>query len=331
MRKIAIDAMGGDKAPASIVQGTVNAVQKSKGKFEVVLVGKKNYIEEELKKYNNTSANISVLHAPETISMSESPTGALKKKVNSSIQVLTRLMKDGEVEGVISAGNTGAFTASCLLTVGKIEGVKRPTIGTFIPCEKGIGFLLDVGANPECRPLHLLQFAIMGGIFVEYMLMRKNPRIGILNIGEESLKGNELYIETYKLLKESPLNFIGNIEGRDILKGIADVVVCDGFVGNIVLKYTESFFEIFREKLKGNTGNSIWSKLGLFLLSPALGKMMKEFDYQEHGGVPLLGINGVAIICHGDSSPKAIMNAIKRADLMIERKVNEHIRMRIKS
>jgi len=331
LRKIAIDAMGGDKAPASIVQGTVNAVQESKGKFEVVLVGEKSCIEEELKKYNNTSANISVFHAPETIGMSESPTESLKKKVNSSIRVLTRLMKDGEVEGVISAGNTGAFTASCLLTVGKIEGVKRPTIGTFIPCEKGIGFLLDVGANPECRPLHLLQFAIVGSIFVEYMLMRKNPRVGILNIGEESLKGNKLYIETYKLLKESPINFIGNIEGRDILKGTADVVVCDGFVGNIIVKYTESFFEIFREKLKENTRNSISSKLGLFLLSPALGKIMKEFDYQEYGGVPLLGINGVAIICHGDSSPKAIMNAIQRADLMIERKINEHIRMRIKS
>jgi len=331
LRKIAIDAMGGDKAPVSIVQGAVNAVQESKGKFEVVLVGEQKCIEEELKKYNNTSANVSVFHAPETINMSESPTEALKKKVNSSIQVLTRLMKDGEVEGVISAGNTGAFTASCLLTVGKIEGVKRPTIGTFTPCEKGIGFLLDVGANPECRPLHLLQFAIMGSIFVEYMLKRKSPRIGILNIGEESSKGNELYIETYKLLKESPINFIGNIEGRDILKGIADVVVCDGFVGNIILKYTESFFEIFRGKLKENTGNSILSKLGLFLLSPALGKMMKEFDYQEYGGAPLLGINGVAIICHGDSSSKAIMNAIQRADLMIERKVNEHIRMRIKS
>jgi len=331
LRKIAIDAMGGDKAPASIVQGAVNAVQESKGKFEVVLVGEKNCIEEELKKYNNASANISVFHAPETISMSESPTEALKRKVNSSIRVLTRLMKDGEVDGVISAGNTGAFTASCLLTVGKIKGVKRPTIGTFTPCEKGVGFLLDVGANPECRPLHLLQFAIMGSIFVEYMLKRKSPRIGILNIGEESSKGNELYIETYRLLKESPLNFIGNIEGRDILKGIADVVVCDGFVGNIILKYTESFFEIFRRKLKENTGNSIWSKLGLFLLSPALGRMMKEFDYQEYGGAPLLGINGVAIICHGDSSSKAIMNAIQRADLMIERKVNEHIRMRIKS
>ncbi|MFC1562425.1 phosphate acyltransferase PlsX [candidate division KSB1 bacterium] len=329
MRKIAIDAMGGDRAPASTVLGAVTAAQNSEGRFEIVLVGDENVVKSELGRYKSDSLNISVMHAPEIIGMSESPTEALRKKVNSSISVLTRLLKNGEVDGIVSAGNTGAYTASCLLTVRKIEGVKRPTIGTFIPCENGSRFLLDVGANPDCRPIHLLQSAIMGSIFIEYMLKRKDPRVGLLNIGEESSKGNELSIETYKLLKESSLNFVGNIEGRDILKGIADVIVCDGFVGNIILKYTESFFCVFEEKLKTKAGRNFLSKLGLFILSPILEKIMKEFDYQEYGGVPLLGINGVAIICHGDSSPKAIMNAVERAYLMIERKVNEHIRERI--
>jgi len=329
LRKIAIDAMGGDRAPVSLVEGAVSAAQKSDGRFEVVLVGDENIVKSELNKHKSDLSSISVTHAPEVIGMSESPTEALRRKTNSSISVLTELLKNGDVDGIVSAGNTGAYTASCLLTVRKIEGVKRPTIGSFIPSEKGIGFLLDVGANPDCKPAHLLQFAIMGSIFVEYMLNRKNPKIGLLNIGEESSKGNDLYIETYKLLKESSLNFIGNIEGRDILKSTADLVICDGFVGNIILKYTESFFEIFREKLKKKAGINPRSKIGLFMLSPVLKQIMKEFDYQEYGGVPLLGINGVAIICHGDSSPRAIMNAVERADLMIERKVNEHIRERI--
>jgi len=329
LRKIAVDAMGGDRAPVSLIEGAVSAVQKSDGRFEVVFVGDENIIKSELNKYNSDLSNISVVHASEIIGMSEFPTEALKRKTNSSISILTRLLKNGDVDGIVSAGNTGAYTASCLLTVRKIEGVKRPTIGTFIPSQKGFEFLLDVGANPDCKPIHLLQFAIMGSIFVEYMLNRKNPKIGLLNIGEESSKGNELYVETYKLLKESSLNFVGNIEGRDILKSTVDLVVCDGFVGNIILKYTESFFEIFREKLKKKSGINPGSKIGLFMLSPVLKQIMKEFDYQEYGGVPLLGVNGVAIICHGNSSPKAIMNAVERADLMIERKVNEHIRERI--
>lgn len=329
MRKIAIDAMGGDRAPASIVQGAIAAAKKSEGRFEVVLVGDENIVKKELDEHKPYSSNISVIHAPETIGMSESPTEALRKKGNSSISVLTRLMKDNKIDGIISAGNTGAYTASCLLTVRKMKNVKRPTIGTYIPCENGIGFLLDVGANPVCRPQHLLQFSIMGSIYVEYMLKIKNPRVGLLNIGEEKSKGNELSVETYKLLKDSSLNFIGNIEGRDILKGTADVIVCDGFVGNIILKYTESFFDVFRKKINIKARMNPRSKLGLFMLSPVLKKIMKEFDYQEYGGVPLLGINGVAIICHGDSSPKAIMNAIERAYLMIVREVNEHIRKRI--
>lgn len=202
MRRIAIDAMGGDNAPASIVQGAVEAVKRAREKFEVVLVGDKNHIDEELKKCNFNSSVIPVIHASETIEMHESPMEALKKKINSSIHMLTRLMKERDVDGIVSAGNSGAYTASCLLTIGKIEGVKRPTIGSFIPCEKGIGFLLDVGANSECRPVHLLQFAIMGSIFVEYMLKKKNPKVGLLNIGEESSKGNELSIEVHKLLRE---------------------------------------------------------------------------------------------------------------------------------
>ena len=330
MRRIAVDAMGGDNAPASIVAGALEAAKSANGKYEIVLVGDEKRIEEEFSKFNTTSQNISVEHAAESISMSESPTEALRKKKNSSIQVLTKLLRDGKVDGIVSAGNTGAYTASSLLTVKRIEGVKRPSIGSFIPCEKGTGFLLDVGANPECKPVLLLQYAIMGSIFSEYMQKKKEPKVGLLNIGEESSKGNEVYIEAHKLLKAGSVNFIGNIEGRDILKGIADVVVCDGFTGNIILKYTESFFDIFRKKLKNNIGSNLLAKLGLLVLSPALRKIMKEFDYQEYGGVPLLGLNGVAIICHGGSSPKAIMNAVENANLRVESKVNEHIRERIK-
>ncbi len=330
MRRIAVDAMGGDNAPASIVAGALEAAKSANGKYEIVLVGDEKRIEEELSKFNTTSQNISIEHAAESIGMSESPTEALRKKKNSSIQVLTKLLRDGKVDGIVSAGNTGAYTASSLLTVKRIEGVKRPSIGSFIPCEKGTGFLLDVGANPECKPVLLLQYAIMGSIFSEYMQKKKEPKVGLLNIGEESSKGNEVYIEAHKLLKAGSVNFIGNIEGRDILKGIADVVVCDGFTGNIILKYTESFFDIFRKKLKNNIGSNLLAKLGLLVLSPALRKIMKEFDYQEYGGVPLLGLNGVAIICHGGSSPKAIMNAVENANLRVESKVNEHIRERIK-
>lgn len=327
MRKIAIDAMGGDNAPGSPVLGALDAARL--GNFEVVLVGDENRIKDELSRCGSDLPSVSIVHASETIEMHESPMEALREKVDSSINVLTRLLKNGEVDGIVSAGNTGAYTASCLLTVGRIGGVKRPTIGTFMPCENGEVFLLDVGANPDCRPIHLYQFAVMGSIYVEYMQNKGSPTVGLLSIGEESGKGNDVTIEAHKMLKESSLNFVGNVEGRDILKGAVDVIVCDGFVGNIILKHTESMFGIFFKKLKSYIGGNLAARIGIFLMLPTLRKFRKDFNYEEYGGAPLLGSNGAAVICHGASSPKAIKNAIEKAYLMVERDINGHIMKRI--
>ncbi|MCK4965585.1 phosphate acyltransferase PlsX, partial [bacterium] len=314
--------MGGDNAPGSPVLGAVEAARL--GNFEVVLVGDENRIKDELSRCGSGLPSVSIVHASETIEMHESPTEALRKKADSSINVLTRLLKNGEVDGIVSAGNTGAYTASCLLTVGRIGGVKRPSIGTFMPCEKGQVFLLDVGANPDCRPIHLYQFAVMGSIYVEYMQKKKSPTVGLLSIGEESGKGNDVTIEAHKMLKESSLNFVGNVEGRDILKGAVDVIVCDGFVGNIILKHAESMFGILFKKMKDYIGSNPIARIGMFLMLPTLRKFRNDYNYEKYGGAPLLGSNGAAVICHGDSSPKAIKNAIEKAYLMVERDINGH-------
>jgi len=327
---IAVDAMGGDQAPLTVVEGALMAAKSSSRRFSILLVGKEDRIKSVLRYKKSANLPIDIVPVPEVIEMSEMPVDALKRKPNSSIAVCTRLMKEGRADAAVSAGNTGAFTASSILTLGKIPGVKRPTIGTIIPFRNGkFGFLADVGATADCRPIHLLQYGIMGSIFIEYILNRSNPKVGLLSIGEESSKGNELTLEAYRLMQSSFLNFIGNVEGRDILLGKADVVVCDGFVGNIILKHTETFLETFKEKLKRKIGRNPLALLGFLLLIPSFRKLKKEFDYQEYGGVPLLGINGVSIISHGGSSPRAIMNAIFTAHLIIKKRLNDHIRRKI--
>jgi len=329
--KIAVDVMGGDYAPQAIVEGAVQAAKVAKGRYGIVLVGKESDIKEELTRLGAKGMpGIEIVNASEVIEMHDSATEAIKKKKDASMVVATRIQKAGEVQAVVSAGNTGAFMATSLLNLGRLKGVNRPGLGSFIPNEKGMSVVIDVGANAECKPINLLQFGIMGSLYVRHIFDTQNPRVGLLSIGEEETKGNNLTREAHQLLKNSSLNFIGNVEGRDILKGTAEVVVCDGFVGNIVLKFAESIVGMLKNTIKKSIGKNILSNLGAILMRPAFRQLSKLMDYQEYGGVPLLGVNGVSIVCHGSSSPKAIRNAIREAEKMVNRNVNRLIEAEIK-
>ncbi len=325
--KIAVDAMGGDHAPAAIVQGGLDAARIANGDFEVVFVGDQKQIEEEISHHHFVShLPYSIVHAPEKIEMDESPATALKRKPNASIVVCQQLQREGKVQAVVSAGHTGAAMGSALLILGRLPGVHRPAIGTVLPASHGFVFMIDVGANVDSKPKNLQQFAIMGSIFVSKVLGVEHPRVGLLSIGEEPGKGNELVQEAYKLLKESPVNFVGNVEGRDILKSVADVVVCDGFVGNILLKFAESVGGIYSLYMRRQIGKKIISNIGAFLLKPTFKGLKKIWSYEEYGGAPLLGVNGVVIIGHGSSTPRAIMNAILEAAKMAQSRMNEEIK-----
>jgi len=328
--RIAIDAMGGDYAPFETVKGAILAAREYENDVTIVLIGDEVVINENLAQEKSHFPLIDVIHASEKIEMHEPPTKALKSKPNSSISVGTRLQKSGEIDAFVSAGNTGAVYASTLMSLGRIKGVRRPTIGTYVPAENKGTAIFDVGANPTCRPLHLLQFGIMGSIYVEHILGWENPVVGLLNIGEEKSKGNELSLESYDLLKENLPNFYGNVEGGDILKGKVEVVVCDGFVGNILIKFAESIYEMLKSKVKQNLNNKPLARLGAFMMMPAFEGLKRDLDYQEYGGVPLLGANGVSIIGHGHSSQIAIKNAIRVARKMVQEKINEHISENIK-
>jgi len=328
--KIAVDAMGGDFAPRAIVGGAVAAARRAKGRFEIVLIGNKEKIEKCLSHHFRVNElSITIHHASQQVEMTDSPTLALKQKKDSSIAVAMKLHKEREVDAVVSAGNTGAVLASALIDLRKINGVIRPAIGSLIPNGRSVSFLIDAGTNVDCKPVHLFQFGVMGSIFVKKMVSVENPRIGVLSIGEEESKGNELTQSTYQLFKDSHLNFIGNIEGGDILKDKADVIVCDGFVGNVVLKFAESFNKVFSLNLRKKIGKRLLSNIGAYLLKPAFKRLKKTFDYAEYGGVPILGVRGVCIICHGSSSPKAIKNAIFEAEKIINEKVNSHIEQKL--
>lgn len=330
MLRIAVDAMGGDHAPHAIVSGAVDAARKAKGKFEIVLVGDKEQIERELKHHHFIKdISFDIVHASQQIEMEESPSSALRKKPDASIVVAAKLHAEKKVDAVVSAGNTGAVMAAAYFLLQKIEGVLRPTLGSFIPHESGVGFMVDAGANVDCKPEHLYQFSIMGSIFVNHILEINPPKVGLLNIGEEESKGTEIIQKTYQMLKNAPLNFIGNVEGRDVLRGNADVVVCDGFVGNILLKFTESFSRRMLLGLKQTIGRNLIGSIGHRLILPKLRKMLTAFDYQEYGGAPLLGVKGNFIICHGRSTQKAIRVAIQEAVKMAEEKVAEHIETQI--
>ena len=329
--RIAIDAMGGDNAPFSIVAGTVMAYRVLQPEIDLTLVGDGERIMQELKSLHAENLPIKVVEAQETIDMSDSPIEAIKQKRQSSINIGLQLQKDGKTDAFISAGNTGAVMASSLLTLGRLKGVSRPAIATLIPTEEGVALLLDVGANSDCKAQHLYQFGIMGAIYSKYILKVRNPKVGLLSIGEERTKGNELTIASHKLLDSSGLNFCGNVEGRDILRGTADVVVCDGFVGNIILKFAESTGGFFSKLLKKKIRGNLFATIGAVLMSAAFRSFRQSLDSAEYGGAPLLGINGVCIICHGNSSPRAIKNAVLLAVDVVRKQVNQVIQDKITS
>ncbi|WP_418790099.1 phosphate acyltransferase PlsX [Phosphitispora sp. TUW77] len=317
--KIAVDAMGGDYAPVEIIKGAVEA-SKELG-IEIILVGDKTRINEELSYYNVENTFISVVHAPEVIEMGEPPAGALRKKKDSSIAVSTRLVKEGTADAVVSAGNTGAAMGAALLTFGRIKGINRPAIASVIPTIKGKSLILDVGANAVCDSQNLLQFAVMGHIYSKKILGIPDPRIGLVNIGEEETKGNPLYVEAYRMIKETRLNFIGNVEGRDITSGNADVIVSDGFLGNVVLKFGEGLARDLMLMLKEELKKNIFVKIGAALVFSQTKGLRKKIDYSESGGAPLLGVNGVSVISHGSSQARAIKNAIRAAKECVEMNV----------
>jgi len=324
--KIAVDAMGGDFAPREIVTGAISAARTAKKKYEVVLVGDEEKIKHEMAlHFRLDDLALSIKHASQQVAMDESPSEAIRKKKDSSIAVCMDLHKNDEVDAVVSAGNTGAILGSALLKLRKIEKVIRPAIGAILPTGKGANLLIDVGTNVDCRPKQLLQFGIMGSIFIKKVLNIKDPKIGLLNIGEEKSKGNEVVQKAYELFEQSPVNFVGNVEGRNILQEQADVIVCDGFVGNTMLKFAESINAVYTKNLRRRIGKRLQYKFGAYLMKPAFRRLKKTFDYAEYGGVPLLGVNGVVIIGHGGSSAKAICNAIFEAEKVINENVNNQI------
>jgi glycerol-3-phosphate acyltransferase PlsX len=323
--RIVLDAMGGDHAPVNEVAGAVESLRQSGNEFEVILVGKEEEIRKELDAHHSQGLSCSVVHADEVIEMDDSPTVALKQKKNSSLAVGVRLHKEGRADAFASIGNTGAVLSASTLILGRIRGISRPTIGAFLPSETGVCLLVDAGTNVDCRAQHLYEFAVMGSIYAKRVFKYEDPKVGLLNIGEEKVKGSEVVQEAHKMLESSNLNFIGNVEGRDILKGKAQVVVCDGFVGNVILKFGESIPGFMKAKLRQYAGRSIWRKVRIGLARDSLRASLREMDYEEFGGVPVLGVNGVSIIGHGGSSPKAIKNMILKAAEVAKSQLNLYI------
>ncbi|MDI6738814.1 MAG: phosphate acyltransferase PlsX [Candidatus Edwardsbacteria bacterium] len=338
--RIVVDAMAGDNGIAPNIEGAIDAAKIANGRYQVILVGddvaiktelaqgvgEAEYKEDDLAKYG-----VELVHASQSIGMHETPTEALRNKRDSSILVGLRMQKEKKSEGFISSGSTGAVMAGALLSLGRIEGVSRPAIASFMPTEHGGCVILDVGANLDCKPHQLLQFAAMGSSYCRYVFDRTDPKVGLLSVGEEASKGHDRIQQTHQLLMDSGLNFIGNIEGRDILKGTADVVVCDGFIGNVILKFAESVVRMFYGSIKRYVYTSIFAQLGALLLKPALKRFARDLDYEEYGGAPLLGVDGVCIICHGRSTSKAIKNAVLVAYRCVAHQVNAHIREQVTS
>lgn len=310
--KIALDAMGGDYAPAVTVEGALEAVSEIQG-LSVVLVGDEDELATELRGKHYPVSSIYIKHASQVVDMGEAPLTAIRRKKDSSIKVAIELVKSGEADAMVSAGNSGVVMATALFLLGKLPGVERPAIAAVMPTLKGCFILIDAGANVDCRATHLLQFAIMGEAYAKSIFNIGSPKISLLGIGEEDAKGNELTKEAFKLIKESGLNFIGNIEGKDIFLGDADVVVSDGFVGNIALKISEGLAETMTKMLKREISEKSAGRIGYLFLKNALKSFKKKTDYSEYGGAPLLGISKPCIISHGRSTAKAIKNALKLA------------------
>jgi glycerol-3-phosphate acyltransferase PlsX len=321
--KIAVDGMGGDYAPEAIVEGAVLAAQQYNA--EIILVGDEVRLERELDRLHAHKLPITICHASEVVHMDEAPGMALRKKRFSSIRVAIELVRSGEAQAVVSAGNTGAALAATTMILKPLKGIDRPAIATLLPTQKGFTILLDAGANVDCKSTQLFQFGIMGNVFAKCIFDKPSPAVGLLAIGEEDSKGNDVTREAFLMLKQSHLNFIGNVEGKYFFRGIADVVVCDGFLGNIALKMCEGLAEMYGQSLKAGFTKTLWRRLGALLLRPALNDIRQRVDASEYGGAPLLGVNGTCIIGHGSSTPKAIKNAIHMAQRFLDERVTERI------
>ncbi|MGN1188141.1 MAG: phosphate acyltransferase PlsX [Lachnospiraceae bacterium] len=328
---VAVDAMGGDNAPGEIIKGVVDAVSQNEN-ILVKLVGQENVISEELKKYTYRDDAIQIVNATEIIETGEPPVMAIRRKKDSSIVVALNLVKKGEADAFVSAGSTGAILVGGQLIVGRIKGVDRPPLAPLIPTKKGVSLLIDCGANVDARPAHLVQFAKMGSIYMEYVLGVKNPKVAIVNIGAEEEKGNMLVKETYPLLKEcSDINFIGSVEARDIPEGDVDVIVTEAFVGNVILKLYEGMGSTLVGMIKEGMMSTFRSKIGALLVKPALKKTLKKFDASEYGGAPMVGLNGLVVKTHGSAKAREVCNSILQCVTFKEQGINDKIKESISS
>lgn len=323
--KIAVDAMGGDYAPKEIVAGAIRASEELDA--EILLVGDRQQIESCLEEHNS-SQKLEIVEAPDVVTMEEEPLGALKRKPKASINVAMELVKQKQASAVVSAGHSGAAMAAALLRLGRLSGIDRPAIGAVLPsmlASKGV-IVLDVGANVDCRPKYLEQFALMGTIYSKYVMGIEEPKVGLLNIGEEPTKGNDLAIRAYELLQNNPLiSFSGNAEGRDVLSGRFDVIVCDGFVGNVLLKFTEAIGEVMLQNLEQELSQDLRGSMGKALIEPHLKKVRQRVDHAEHGGALLFGVDGVCVIGHGSSQAPSVYNAVRLAKEAVDNRVIERI------
>lgn len=327
--RIAVDVMGGDFTPDNPVLGAVEAAAENNN-IEVILVGPEDKINDVLKKNNVSLSNLKIVHTDEYVTMDDSPADVFKAKPNSTLNVALRMQREKQADALVSAGNTGAVLSHSTLRLGRIQGIGRATIGAELPSMNGSTLVFDVGATVDCRPNHLVEYAIMGSIFSNYIYRKDNPKIGLLSVGEEKTKGNELSLSAFEMLEKAPINFVGNVEGNDILRGTVDVVICDGFVGNILLKLAESVLDLLRYKFKEYADKGFIQKIWVGMMYGTLKKILKKFDYQEQGGTPLLGVNGVSIIGHGKSTPYAIKKMIFRAEEIARFEINKKIESALK-
>ncbi len=324
MRRIAVDAMGTDGAPLPEVKGAIEATRQACA--QVLLVGPEDLLKRELARENARGLPVDIVHASEAVTMEDAGAKAFRRKRDSSIRVAARLVRDGKADGLVSAGNTGAVMTTAKIVLGSLEGVDRPALAAVFPTSTGrAAVLVDVGANVDCKAQHLEQFAVMGEIYYRTIFGVERPRVGLLSIGQEDQKGNDLTREAFHLLKQLPLNFVGNVEGRDLYNGRVEVIVCDGFIGNVALKISEGVIEAVSSMLKQALLSNLSSKVGYMLSRKAIQHFKKRVDYSEYGGAPLLGVRGVCIICHGGSNSNAIKNAIRVAAEFADGRVNEKI------
>ena len=324
--KIVIDAMGGDNAPRSTVEGAVLALKNFP--VEIVLTGDKEKIEKALESYEYDKSRLEIIHTTQKIENEDKPVKAIRSKKDSSMVVGLNLVKDKKADGIVSAGNTGALLAGGLFVLGRLKGIDRPALCSYLPTREGVSILIDAGANADCKPQNILEFGMMGSAYARGVLKLQNPKVGIVNIGAEEGKGNELTKKAYELLKENTIdiNFVGNVEARDIPSGDVDVIVCDGFTGNVVLKLTEGVAMTMFSMLKSAFTKNAVTKLGALLSKGGLMDMKKRLDYKEYGGAPFMGVDGCLIKAHGSSDSKAIMNAVRQAIAFNEGNVLENIK-----